>query len=79
MRWKSRPIDEERSRCRRDEKTLPGYSGRAFFIKRRLPLSNGDIHPVIPVLDRREDFEKATFILGFCFFRDDFMGQLKAA
>ena len=52
---------------------------KGVFIKSEHALSNRDIHSVVPVLDRCEDFEKATFVLGFRFFRDDLMGQRKAA
>ena len=52
---------------------------KGSFIKSECSLSNRNIHSVVPVLDRREDFEKATIVLGFCFFRDDLMGQREAA
>jgi hypothetical protein len=52
---------------------------KGFIIISGHSLSNRNIHSVVPVLDRCEDFEKATFVLGFGFFRDDLMGQRKAA
>ena len=52
---------------------------KGFINKGEHSLSNRDIHSVVPVFDRCEDFEKATFVLGLCFFRDDLMGQRKAA
>jgi len=52
---------------------------KSVFIKSEHSLSNRNIHSVVPALDRCEDFEKATFVLGLCFFRDDLMGQRKAA
>jgi hypothetical protein len=52
---------------------------KGLLIKGGHSSSNHNVHSVVPVLDRREDFEKTTFELGLRFFRDDLMNQCKAA